>query len=338
MKNLFLISLKKNKPMENSKTYYGIDVSQLTLQIAYQTDDIWTDETIENTVIGIENWLSKQSLSNAHFTFEYSGTYSNPVAYSLSLIGANFSIITAKQSKGFRDTLKKTSKTDKQDARCLALYGTQIKPVLTVLPDEELSQKRQQYKHLAVLKHDKQAFSNRLHALSFDSKADKFVLQSTHDMIDFIEQQIQIIEQQIFTIDDIEAERILKLMLSVVGIGQKSAQAVLIATNGFEDFDNSKQVSKFLGVCASDKQSGTSIKGAGSIPKSGVEYVRTTLYMAALSAKKCNLVCKDLYTRLRSKGKAHKVAMIAVVHKLVTQLFAVVKNNTIFDNNYIQTK
>jgi hypothetical protein len=113
MTNLFIISLKKSKPMESSKTYFGIDVSQLTLQIAYQTDDIWTDEVIENTVIGIENWLSQLSLSNAHFTFEYSGTYSNPVAYGLSLVGANFSIITAKQSKGFRDTLKKTSKTDR---------------------------------------------------------------------------------------------------------------------------------------------------------------------------------------------------------------------------------
>jgi transposase len=338
MTNLFIVSLKKSKPMENLKTYYGIDVSLLTLQITHQTNEIWKDEVISNTVIDIDNWLSGLSLSESHFTFEYSGTYSNHLAYGLSLVGANFSIITAKQSKGFRDTLKQTSKTDKQDARCLALYGKQIQPVLTILPDEKLSQKRQQYKHLAVLKHDRQAFSNRLHALSFDSKADKFVLASTHEITTFLEQQIQIIEQQIFTIDDNEAERIMKLMMSVSGIGEQSAKAVLIATNGFEGFDNSKQVSKFLGVCSSDKQSGTSIKGAGSIPKSGVEYVRTTLYMAALSAKKYNLVCKDLYTRLRAKGKAHKVAMIAVVHKLVTQLFAVVNNNTIFNNNYIQTK
>jgi hypothetical protein len=82
--------------MENSKTYYGIDVSQLTLQIAYQIDDIWKDEVIENTVIGIENWLSNLSISESHITFEYSGTYSNPVAYGLNLVGANFSIITTK--------------------------------------------------------------------------------------------------------------------------------------------------------------------------------------------------------------------------------------------------
>lgn len=104
------------------------------------------------------------------------------------------------------------SKTDKQDARCLALYGKQMQPVLTILPDEKLHQKQQQYKHLAILRQDKRNFINRLHALNYDSKADKIVLKSTQDMIDFLETQIQLLEQQIYTIDDQEANRILKLM------------------------------------------------------------------------------------------------------------------------------
>lgn len=313
-------------------------VSQLSLQIALQVNGNWQDQSIENTVVEIETWLSGLDLSRCHFTFEYSGTYSNHLAYGLSLLGANFSIITAKQSKGFRDGLKKTTKTDKEDARCLAIYGKQMQPPLSILPDEKLSQKRQKYKYLAVLKADKRAFLNRLHALSYDTKADKIVLKSTQEIIVFLNQQIQTIEGELFTIDDDESKRIMQLMTSVVGIGELSAQAVLVATNGFKDFDNSKQVAKFFGVCSSDKQSGTSVKGAGRIPKSGVEYVRNILCMAANSAKRYNLVCKDLYTRLRAKGKAHKVAMMAVVHKLVTQLFAVVKKNTKFDNNLIVAK
>ena len=93
-------------------------------------------------------------------------------------------------------------------------------------------------------------------------------------------------------------------------------------------------VSKFFGVCPTDKQSGSSLKGRGSISKSGVSYVRSILYVAAHSAKRYNNACKDIYQRLRAKGKSHKVAIIAVVHKLVIQLVAVVKNNTIFDNNF----
>jgi len=54
--------------------------------------------------------------------------------------------------------------------------------------------------------------------------------------------------------------------------------------------------------------------------------------MAARSARKYNLACKAIYDRLRLKGKPHKVAMMAVVHKLTKQVFAVVKNETPFDN------
>ena len=69
-----------------------------------------------------------------------------------------------------------------------------------------------------------------------------------------------------------------------------------------------------------------------SVVKSGNGLLKATLYMAAPSARKYNLACKDIYDRLRMKGKTHKVAMMAVVHKLIKQVFAVVKNETPFNN------
>lgn len=325
--------------MENTMQYYGIDVSESSLQIATQnTAAIWEEKSIDNTLVEINTWLSNLDLSNTHFVFEYTGTYSSRLAYCLNLLTAKFSILAPKQSKGFADSLKKVAKTDRQDAHTLCLYGQKMRPEITVLADEKLAQKRQKHKHLAILKADKHAFSNRLHALNYDPNADKTVLKSTQEIITFLESQIQSIQQEVFTIDDDESQRVEDLMTSVVGIGKTSAQAIIVATNGLNDFDNAKQVAKFFGVSPTDKQSGSSIKGRGSISKSGVGYVRSILYVAAHSAKRYNNACKDIYQRLRAKGKSHKVAIMAVVHKLVVQVFAVVKSNTLFNNNFALTK
>ena len=319
--------------------YYGIDVSQSSLQIAHQSiDGIWHETKVSNELGPINEWLSTMDIGQSFFILEYTGNYSARLSYCLNLIESSFSILSPSQSKGFSLTLKSTCKTDKQDARMLALYGSKMQPAPTVLADESLVQKRQKYKHLAILKAEKQAFSNRLHALSYLPNPSQIVQESTTSIIAFFEQEIQKLTQEVFTLDDDDFERILKIMTQVVGIGQITANALIVATNGFKDFENAKQVAKFVGVAPSDKQSGTSLKSKGSICKSACASVRTTLYMAAHSASRYNHACKAIFTRLRAKGKPHKVAIIAVINKLIKQLFAVVKNNTQFDNNLAITK
>jgi hypothetical protein len=54
--------------------------------------------------------------------------------------------------------------------------------------------------------------------------------------------------------------------------------------------------------------------------------------MRTRSAIRYNLACKDLYERLRKRGKPHKLAAVAVMHKLVKQLFVCLKTKTVFDH------
>ncbi len=56
--------------------------------------------------------------------------------------------------------------------------------------------------------------------------------------------------------------------------------------------------------------------------------------MCAMSAIKTNTACKALYQRLRDNGKSGKLALIAVCNKLLKQVFAAVKNNTLYQPNY----
>ncbi|MCU0338752.1 MAG: transposase [Spirosomaceae bacterium] len=277
------------------KQFYGIDISKDKLQIATKSvDGHWQDSQITNEIGSIESWLLSISSDNIHLVYEYTGTYTHRLTYCCELLSINFTIITSKQSKGFALSEKMSSKTDKLDARMLYLYGHQKQPLNTAIVDESIHQKRQTYQYFITLKSEKQAFSNRLHALSFDPK-----------MIQTLQDEIVLLQSQIYNIDEHENQRLQALITSVVGIGQASAQAIIVATNGLKEFHSSRAVAKFLGVCPSDNDSGTTVKGSRAIVKSGNTFVRTTLYMAAWSAKTYNNACKDIYTRLRAKGKPH---------------------------------
>ena len=57
-----------------------------------------------------------------------------------------------------------------------------------------------------------------------------------------------------------------------------------------------------------------------------------------MNAIKTNNACKALYERLKANGKNGKQALIAVCNKLLKQVFAVVKNNTLYQPNYCSAK
>ena len=150
-----------------------------------------------------------------------------------------------------------------------------------------------------------------------------------------MKQQRETLEQQLYSpSQDPNFQEKMKNGTSVVGIGNKTAEAILLATNGLDGFDQVPAVAKCLGITPSSHRSGTSINRKGGITKFGSNSVRGLLYMCTRSAIQHNKACKELYARLRAKGKPHKVAAVAVMHKLVKQFFACVKFSRTFDNDY----
>jgi transposase len=313
--------------------YIGIDVSSDLLHIAYETNSVWQTERIANQVADIHKWSLSLS-ENAHIIFEYTGTYSHRLAYILALAQKPFSIITPAQSKGFAASLKNKAKTDSQDAKMLAIYGTKMMPEASPITDQKLHQKRQVYKHYNDLRSQRQALNNQLHALSFDPRAAQNVVDSLVLLKQTFQCQIDEFEKQLFDLNEDDFKAIKDKLMQIKGIGEKVATGLIIETNGFKNFQSPKAVAAFLGLCPSNKQSGTSVYAKGRLVATACHHLRTNLYAAAWSASRFNLDCKELYTRLRAKGKSAKLAMIAVAHKLIRQAFAIVKKGTQFDNNF----
>ena len=325
--------------METVKQFIGIDVGSKEL---VKTHGIQTTpekfiklstESIANTIPSINNWIETLS-AESHIIFETTGNYSLNLAYCLEIADIPFTIITPSQSKGFAQTLKVSNQNDAIDASLLAYYGVRNQPQPTNLEDETLHHLRQKRKHLSSLMAQKQVVTNQLHALSYDAKADTMVLKSLELLLQTFQIQISQFEKELFTLDNDQYKHIYNLITSIVGIGQAAANAMIIATDGFKNFENVKQLLKFFGIVPKEKDSGTSVRKKYGIAQSGIAYVRSVLYMAARSAKKHNLACIQIYQRQRNMGKPHKIAMVAVMNKLVRQVFAVVTKNTLFVNEY----
>jgi hypothetical protein len=70
----------------------------------------------------------------------------------------------------------------------------------------------------------------------------------------------------------------------------------------------------------------------------GMSTVRKMLYLCALFAKKYNRACRELYDRLVQQGKSKKLALIAVTNKLFKQAFAIIKNKSVYVDNFLQQK
>lgn len=324
--------------MTNSTTLFvGIDVSKDHLVTAFQLPNAtWKVRSFANNDKGILAFInSLKEPQNTFVTLEATGTYSMKVVFELCQRNIPTAVLNPKQSKGFiQGVLLSTTKTDQKDACALALYGQVNQPKPFVFPEDKRLQISQLRTFLKQLIKTETSTKNQLHALEYHSHPSEFVLKNLRQNLETCQKQIQQTQQQICRVAEQTFKHALKLATSVVGIGNTIAHAILVATNALEDFENSKQLAKFIGVCPTQFESGSSVKGRGSIAKTGDPHIRAVLYMGARSAKRYNLPCKALYERLRSKGKCHKVAMIAVCNKMLRQLFAVVKSGVPFDREY----
>lgn len=126
------------------------------------------------------------------------------------------------------------------------------------------------------------------------------------------------------------------LLNSIPGIGFKVSAMIIAVFNGFKDFHSAKQACSFAGIAPSPYESGSSVKGRGSISKQGNTFARKMLYMGALVATIHNPLIRQQYQRLVESGKSKMVAIIAAANKLLRQAFGVLKSGKPFDANYVR--
>ena len=315
-------------------TYIGIDVSKDSFVAAYPSKSGYTTKTFKNIANGVRQFINSLP-EDCHCVMEATGNYSMLLLYLLQKANITVSMENPQKIKHFARAMLSTTKTDEIDAKLIAMYGEKMEPEPYKIPSESILLLKQKRTVLRQLKKQLTMWTNLQESMEPLPKKDPASKVAIEQTIKFLRKQISKLEDEITHLSNKEFKRQMELLTSIRGIGESIASALIIATGGFTYFSSAKQISRFLGLCPTYQQSGTSVNVKGHINRNGDTHLRSQLYIAALASIRYNAACKETFERLKAKGKSGKVAVIAIANKLIRQAFAVVTNDRPYINGYV---
>lgn len=263
---------------------------------------------------------------DTHVVMEATGPYYFQLARFVHGSGIGVSVVNPLVIRRFAQMQMSRAKTDRKDAMVIAEFAQMTSPKLWEPPTAEIQNIRNLETYLEGLKQRRQMLSSQLHAFEAAGTIDKLLYDEIREEMESHDKRIKDKERQIEELIRQDYAEMAGNIRSIPGIGPRSVSMLIIATDGFGMFENYRQVISYFGLAPRIYESGTSVKGKGHICKMGMGQIRKVLYMAATSAIRCNRACKELYERLRARGKPYRVALIAAVNKLIKQVFAIAKS------------
>jgi len=314
----------------------GIDVSKKKLDLSVYDGTKHQAFCIQNSKKGIISFLKSyvSRMEECLFVMEATGVYHLNLVTIIYDMGFKVGVVNPLRIKRFAQMKMIRVKTDSADARIIAEYGFE-QPVSLFNPRSKERQKIiNLLKGIEAHSKTKDAYYNRLKALLQDPGYEKTVVISYRKIIRSLNREIKKFEQDLKKLVLTHYPETYAQLMKIDSVGFKTAVIIIGYFGRFEDFENSKQVASFIGINPSPKESGSSVRGRGRISKKGNTYIRKQLFMTSLSAMQHNKTCKEIYDRLKSKGKEHKVCRVAVMNKLVKQIFAILKYDRAYDPNY----
>lgn len=310
-------------PEDISPTIYlGIDVAKDSLQIDAAV--LPALPAVPNTRAGRQRLLKAilklKKKGHPHLILEATGGYERPLEDALHDADIRFTRTLPSRVRALANAHGILAKTDAIDAQVLTLFGQQVKPMPTVMPTRtqrdlsDFSQRRAQLISLLVRE------KNRLH-----THAHPEVIKEAEQTIALLQKQIERWDTLIMELSDhdpVLKDKVQRLT-QLQGVATTTAHGVLAAMPELGTM-NRQQVAALAGLAPRNRDSGN-VKGKRIIT-GGRATARRALYMAAVSASRCNPVLKPFYQRMIHAGKPPKTALTAVMRKLLTTMNKMIKD------------
>jgi transposase len=302
------------------QSFIGIDVSKDRLDGYCRPDG--TAFGAANDPAGIAAVVDRlRGRPPALIVLEATGGLEVPLAAALSAAGLPVAIVNPRQVRDFARAVGRLAKTDRIDAEVLAHFAEAVRPEVRPLPDadarrlEALISRRRQLVQMRV------AEQNRL-----GTTTEEVVRRDLEAHIAYLARQIEGLDRELSQAIEVSPAWKAKddLLRGVPGIGKVVSRTLLASLPELGELSN-KQVTALVGLAPVARDSGT-LRGRRCIA-GGRGPVRAILYMAALTATRYNPVLGAFYRRLIAAGKATKVALTAVMRKLLTIINAMIRHN-----------
>jgi len=317
--------------MNKYNEIYGVDISKDVFDVM-NTRAVHSQ--FSNDVKGFKKFaksLSKDTL----VVMEATGYYHYCLAQYLYGQGYLVSVVNPLSVKRFIQMKLSKIKTDKSDAKAICEYATFKEVPLYTAKDKNQAESHQLLRLIEVYSKQSTAIKNKLHGektLGFPSKV---VYHSLNRSLKSIQREIKVLEERLTELVKGHQQKQLTLLKSIPGMGSKTALLLIVMTDGFSRFENSKQLCSYAGITPTIRQSGSSVRGRSRISKIGNKKLRNLLFLCSFSACKYNKACREIYERIVAKGKSKKLALIAVCNKLLKQAFAIIKSGLPYDEKIV---
>ena len=264
-------------------------------------------------------WIGRDPVTRV--VYEATGAYHRLLEGALGQAGLPLAKINPRQARRFAEAIGVLAKTDRVDAAMLARMGSALQLPQRPPADDKLADLRDLHLARRALVKDRTAARNR---------------QKIHDsplVKRQLAQRLKQIERQIQAIDAAVDQQIqnhpalrrrFEILISVPGISSTTAATLLVEMPELGTL-KAKQTASLAGLAPVTRQSGKR-RGKAHI-RGGRATLRQALYMPALVAARFNPDLKAIYARLCNAGKPPKVAITAVMRKLLITANALLREN-----------
>ncbi len=314
--------------MSQEPIHIGIDVSKEQIDVAVRpAGRSWS---VSYDGAGVDDLVAQlKALKPTGVITESTGGLELPLVAALAAAALPVAVVNPRQVRDFAKSTGQLAKTDRLDAQVLAHFGEAVRPPMRPLRDADtqalgaLLARRKQVMEILV------AEKNRLG-------------RAAPEVRPRIEAHIKWLKQELDDLDTDLRQKIERsplwrekddLLRSVPGVGPQVSLTLLAYLRELGTL-NRKQIAALVGVAPFNRDSGPH-RGKRSV-WGGRATVRSTLYMGALVASRCNPVLREFYQRLLEAGKPKKVALTACARKLLTILNSMAKTGGHWDPNILK--
>lgn len=288
----------------------GVDISKDTLDVHVFPAGL--TRRLANTAKGFAGliaWLKDFSVTR--IVFEPTGTYHRAFERRLAEAGLPLVKINPRQARRFAEAIGTHAKTDRVDAAMLARLGAMLKPSIRPAVSPALDEMKELHIARQALIKDRVAAQNRAH-----TRRSALLKRQAADRLRQIERQIAAIDAALRA--HLKSDPALKarfdILLSIPGLGETTALAIIIDMPELGHIEH-KCVSSLAGLAPMARDSGQ--RTGKRFIRGGRAQVRQALYMPALVAARFNADLKAKYRALIAAGKPAKVALTAIMRKLL---------------------
>lgn len=320
----------------------GADLSKKTIDLFCHLLNIHIQ--IFNSIAGFKDllrWLQQHKVnpSELMIVMEHTGLYSfcfekflhqHPIAF------CKVNALAIKRSLGLV-----RGKTDKIDAARIAAYGYEKKDKLTIDVPASDAVKRLQMLHSTRERLVRQRASLNCAIKEYKNigVAEKDILMQTQlQLVKNFDRQIEKLMTEIEAVinEQPPLKENVNLLQSIKGVGKILALTTIIKTHNFTRFTNARKFACFCGTAPFEHSSGTSIKKQSRVSHLADKQMKTLLDLSAKSAIQYDKELREYYLKRTEGGKSKMSTINVVRNKILYRMFAVIKRQTPFLQNYLQ--